>query len=84
MSVTKAIKAEIRRPYRTIGEMEAMAGIPADEASRRSFWKAREAEVRDRTGVADPAVGLVVERAREVCYGLIEWRVSKDELCVLG
>jgi hypothetical protein len=83
MRVTKAQKDAIRRPGGTIGQLEALAGLPSDEASRSIFWSARNAEVRDRTGVQYPDGNLVIERAREVCHKLIEWRVSMGELCIV-
>ena len=66
MRVTKAHKAAIRRPGGTIGQLEALAGLPSDEASRRAFWLARQSEVRDRSGVEFPEGALVFDRAREV------------------
>ena len=83
MRVTKAQKAAIRSPGGTIGQLEALAGIPSDEVSRFIFWSARTAEVRDSTGVQNPDGNLVFERAREVCYKLVEWRISMDELCII-
>lgn len=83
MRVTKAHKAAIRRTGCNIGQLEALAGIPSDEGSRTIFWSARHAEVRDSTGVEDPDGNLVSERAREVCYKLIEWRISMGELCII-
>lgn len=83
MRVTTAQKAAIRRPGGTIGQLEALAGIPSDEGSRFIFWSARNAEVRDSTGVQYPDGNLVFERAREVCYKLIEWRISMGELCII-
>ena len=83
MRVSKAEKEAIRRPGGTIGQLERLAGIPSDESSRFAFWSAREAEVRDSTGVRYPDGNLVFERAREVCYKLIERRVSAGEICIL-
>ncbi|WP_371765590.1 hypothetical protein [Massilia sp.] len=83
MRVTKAQKEAIRRPGGTIGQLEAPAGLPSDEGSRFIFWSAWNAEVRDRTGIQNPDGNLVLERAREVCYKLIEWRVSVGELCII-
>lgn len=83
MRMTKAQKAAIRRPGGTIGQLEALAGLPADEGSRRVFWCDRNAEVRVRTGVQHPDGNQVFERAREVCYQLIERRVSLGELCII-
>jgi hypothetical protein len=83
MRITKSLRAVIRRPGSTIGQLEALAGIPGDESSRRMFWLARRAEVKDRTGAANPDPALVFERAREVCYGLVEWRVAAGEISIL-
>jgi hypothetical protein len=83
MRVTKAQKEAIRRPGSTIGQLEALAGLPSDESSRFHFWSARNAEVRDATGMQYPDGNLVLERACEVCYKLIEWRLSRGELCII-
>jgi hypothetical protein len=83
MRVTKAQKEAIRRPGGTLDHLEALAGLPSDECSRLIFWSARSAEVRDSTGVKSPDESLVFERAREVCYKLIEWRISMGELCII-
>lgn len=83
MRVLKSHKVAIRRPGTTIGQLEALAGIPSDEASRHIFWTARRAEVMERTGAEYPASDLVFERAREVCYKLIEWRMAVGELSIL-
>lgn len=37
MRITKSLRAVIRRPGSTIGQLEALAGIPGDESSRRMF-----------------------------------------------
>ncbi len=83
MRVTKSQKAAIRRRGGTIGQLEALAGIPSDEGSHSMFWSTRRAEVRDSTGAQDPDAKLVFERAREVCYKLIERRISVGELSIL-
>ncbi len=83
MRVTKARKEAIRRPGGTIGQLETLAGIPSGEGSRSIFWSARSAEGRDSTGVRYPNGNLVIERGREVCHKLIEWRVSRGELCII-
>lgn len=83
MRLTKSLKAAIRRPGSSIGDLEALAGIPGDETSRSIFWHARLAEVKDRTGAENPDPALVFDRGREVCYSLVEWRVSVGELCIL-
>lgn len=83
MRVTRAIKAAIRRPGSDVGHLEAMAGIPSDDGSRFHFWSVRNAEVRDSTGLQDPDSHLVLERVREVGYKLIEWRISRGELCII-
>ena len=84
MRITQAQKKAMRRPGGTIGQLEALAGIPSDEITRSMFWSARNAEVRDSTGVQDPDCSVVFERVREVCYKLIEWRVSMGELCIIA
>ncbi|MDK6080589.1 hypothetical protein [Massilia varians] len=83
MRVTKEQKDAIRRPGGTIGQLEALAGLPSDEGSRAIFWSARNGEVRDRTGVQNPDGNLVIERGRDVCFKLIEWRISMGELCII-
>jgi len=83
MRVLKVHKAAIRRPGATIRMLEALAGIPCDEASRRLFWSCRSAEVRERSRTDEADPGLVFERTREVCYKLIEWRMSMNELCII-
>ncbi|WP_436145110.1 hypothetical protein [Duganella sp. LjRoot269] len=83
MRLTKSLKAAIRRAGSSIGDLEALAGIPGDETSRSIFWLARRAEVKDRTGAENPDPALVFDRGREVCYSLVEWRVSAGELCIL-
>lgn len=83
MRITKSLKAIIRRPGSMIGHLEALAGIPGDESSRRMFWLARRAEVKERTGTENPDPALAFAPARDLCYGLIEWRVSVGELSIL-
>jgi hypothetical protein len=65
MRLTKSLKAAIRRPGSSIGDLEALAGIPGDETSRSIFWQARRAEVKDLTGALNPDLALVFDRGRE-------------------
>lgn len=72
MRVLKSHKVAIRRPGATIGQLDSLAGVPSNEASREIFWSARRAEVKEQTGAEHSAPDLVFEGAREVCYKLIE------------
>ena len=83
MRVTREIKARIRRPGLSIGQLEALAGFPANESSRRAFWMARRADVQVHTGMDDPDPQLIFDRVREVCYKFIEWRVSQNEVSII-
>lgn len=77
------VKAKLTRPGGTIGQLEALAGIEGDEASRRAFWCRQHAVVKRATGLPFPDPSLVFERAKNTCYRLVAARVKAGELSLI-
>ena len=78
----KAVRQVLRRSMGTIGQLEALAGIPVDNDASFRFWQDCHAEARDRHQVAEPSGEQVFEVARDACYQSIAARVNAGELCL--
>jgi len=77
------VRAKLGRRPGTIGQLEALAGIGADETSRREFWMRQEAEAKRVSGQACPDGAAVFEHAKGTCYKLIAARVSAGEMSLI-
>ena len=67
----------------TIGQMEALAGLPSDHASRLAFWLECDRTARSRNRLQVPEPLEVVAVARERCHAMTYARIQRGELCLL-
>ena len=80
--LTKAERDKLARPG-TIGQIEALAGLAPDHASRFQFWRDCDAEARRRYRVEWTSGDQVVAVARERCHALTAQRLRAGLLCLI-
>lgn len=67
----------------TVGQMEALAGLECDHASRFAFWVECDQIARQRQGAAWAPGSDVLEVARELCHSMTVKRVRRGDLCLV-
>ena len=77
------VRAKLGRRPGTIGQLESLAGIGADEKSRREFWVRQSTKAKRVSGQAFPDGATVFEHAKGACYKLIAARVNAGELSLI-
>ena len=80
--LTKAERDKLSRPG-SIGQMEALAGLDSDHASRYRFWCDCDAEARRRYRVEWANFDQVVAVARERCHALTAQRLRAGLLSLI-
>ena len=80
--LSKAERDQLSRPG-TIGEMEALAGLDSDHASRFRFWCDCDAEARRRDQVEWVNCEQVLMVARERCHAMTAQRLRAGLLCLV-
>lgn len=78
----KLIRQLLLRPG-SVGEMEALAGIGSDHASRLAFWLDCDRIARARADDLDQYQIDVFAIARERCHAMTFERIKRGELCLI-
>lgn len=83
MSITaKAVANLLALRPGTIGQLEALADILADNVSRFRFWQDCSATARRRFRVEIETGEQVFRVARERCHQAIAERINAGEMCL--
>jgi hypothetical protein len=81
--IPKAVRHQLERRPGTVGQMEALAGLASDHASRFAFWVVCDRIARERHVAAWATGEQVMVVARERCYALTWRRLRAGEICLI-
>lgn len=77
------IKSKLDCHPGTIGQLEALAGIEPDEATRRAFWVTCNQDAKNRFNVSFASGEQVFQVGRERCYKMIAARIKGGRLSLI-